>query len=264
MTALVSLGHSLDQVPDLPFPTDRNDADTLHAAYAQYPYPGGLRGTNRQVKQAEIENHHPLSPLRDIYRVYGVSASPESSSAELYAQSGMQDDDYAGATSFPHGQVDSTTQSLAATQRQSTTMQKAFRERQQKQRKRVRDMVNKREQRSEDKQYFTMICELLGISYEPKNTLARRSEYLCIHLIHLRGIECFIVLDCVGELVEQRKPDDDLRCQIGTGEADFTAERAQRLAEAHTSSYLPINAPSGFDSSYTGTTPCSWPWSNGE
>ena len=274
MTALVSLGLTHDQVPVLPFLTDRNDADALHTASTLYPYPASLRGTNLQMTQAEIENHHPPSPLRDIYETSGVSASPESSSAmiagtsssssaELYAQSGMQDD-YVGAKSFPHEQVNGTTRSLAVTQRQSTTMQKALRKRQQKQRKRVRDMERKREQRSDDDQYFAMICELLDIKLSPKNTLVRRSEYLCFHLFHLRGIECFIVLGSVGELVEKHKLESDLRCQIGTSEADFTADHARRLAEADTCSYLPIDAQSALDGSDTGATSHSWPWSDGE
>ncbi|KAF8471008.1 hypothetical protein DFH94DRAFT_770701 [Russula ochroleuca] len=237
MTALVSLGLTRDHVPDLPFPTDRNDADIFHAAYTQYR-------ANRQMKQAEIENHHPLSPLRDIYGASGVSASPESSSAELYAQSGMQDD-YAGTT-FPRGQVDGTTLSLAGTQRQSTTMQKAFRKGQQKQRKKVRDMVRKREQRSDDDQHFVMICGLLGISYKPKNTLVRR------------------ILDRVGELVEQRKLDDDLRRQLVTGEADFTAQLDQPSAATDTSSSFPLNEHSALDGSDIGETPRSWPWSSEE
>ena len=196
MTALVSLGLTRDQVPDLPFPTDRNDADTFHDAYAQYPFPASLRGANRPIKQAEIENHHPLSPLRDIYGGHGVSASPESSSSmianasssstELYAQSRMQDD-YVGATSFPRGQVDSTTLG-ATTQRQSAATRKTFWKRQQKQRKNERDKVRKRIQRSDDDQYFAMICELLDIPLGPKNTLVRRSEYLCIHLFRLKGL----------------------------------------------------------------------------
>ena len=274
MTALVSLGLTHDQVPVLPFLTDRNDADALHTASTQYPYPASLRGTNLQMTQAEIENHHPPSPLRDIYETSGVSASPESSSAmiagtsssssaELYAQSGMQDD-YVGAKSFPHEQVDGTTRSLAATQRQSTTMQKALRKRQQKQRKRVRDMERKREQRSDDDQYFAMICELLDIKLSPKNTLVRRSEYLCFHLFHLRGIECFTVLGCVGELVEQRQLDDDLRRQLVTGEADFTGELDQPSAATDTCSSLPLNEHGALDGSDTGATPHSWPWSNEE
>ena len=191
MTALISLGLARNQVPDLPFPTDRNDADTFHGVYAQYPFPASMRGANLPIKQAEIENHHPPSPLQDIFEGPEVPASPESSSSmianasssstELYAQSRIQDD-YIGATPFLHGQVDGTTLSLAATQRQSAAMRKAIRKRQQKQRKNERDMVRKRIQRSDDDQDFAMICGLLGISHKPKNTLVRRSEYFRIHL----------------------------------------------------------------------------------
>jgi hypothetical protein len=252
MTALVSLGLARDQDSDFPFPMDRNDSDTFHAAYTQYPHPA-----NRLITQAEIENHHPSTPLRDIYGGSGVSASPDSSSSmtanassssstELYAQSGIQDD-YVGTTSFSHGQVDGIILSLAATQQQNAATRKKVWKRQQKQRKNERDKVRKRIQRSDDDQYFAMICELLDIPLGPKNTLVRRSEYLCIHLFRLSGIESFIVLEGVGELVEQRKLDEDLQDELLTIEADTTAKRARPLVEAGSCSYLPTNAYSALD-----------------
>jgi hypothetical protein len=62
-----------------------------------------------------------------------------------------------------------------------------------------------------------------------------------------QGIQCFIVLDGVGELVEQRKLDDDLQDELVTIEADTAAKRARPLAEADSSSYLPTNAYSALD-----------------
>jgi hypothetical protein len=100
-------------------------------------------------------------------------------------------DDYASATSFPHGHVDDTTMSSAVTRGHSATMQKAFLETSIEGKEKVRNMVRKREQRSDDDQHFT-ICESLGILDKSKNILVCRSEYLCIHLVHLvRGNDFF-------------------------------------------------------------------------
>lgn len=64
--------------------------------------------------------------------------------------------------------------------------------------------------------------------------------------------------------MEKHNLESDLRCQIGTGEADFNAEHVQRLAEADPCSYLPIDAQSALDDSDTGATSRSWPWSDEE
>lgn len=63
--------------------------------------------------------------------------------------------------------------------------------------------------------------------------------------------------------MDQHNRDGDLRRQLGTDEADATAEYAQLSAEADTCSYLPINTHNTLDGSDTGTTPRSWP-SDGE
>jgi len=43
--------------------------------------------------------------------------------------------------------------------------------------KKRKDMLRKRDQRSDDRQDFARICDLLEIQLGPKKTLARRSEY---------------------------------------------------------------------------------------
>jgi hypothetical protein len=188
-----------------------------------------------------------------------------SPSAESSTHSGVQDD-YPDATSSSHGQVEGITLSRMAIQGRRATMQKASRQRQQKKTKKEKDMVRKRIQRFDDEQHFEKICKLLEIPLNPKKTLVHRSEYLSFHLFHpTGGIECFIVLVGVKELVEQHKPDRDLRSELGTGEADITAERAQLSAEADTCSYLPIEArSSALEGPDPGATPHSWPWSNEE
>ena len=51
-------------------------------------------------------------------------------------------------------------------------------------------MLRKRDQRSDDRQQFARICELLEIPLTPKKTLARRSEYPCIHLFMSLKVLC--------------------------------------------------------------------------
>lgn len=53
----------------------------------------------------------------------------------------------------------------------------------------------------------------------PRKTLADRGEYLCMCVIFICGIECFIVLDAIGELFERQKLDNDLRRQFEDSEA---------------------------------------------
>jgi hypothetical protein len=77
-------------------------------------------------------------------------------------------DDYAAASSFSYR---GTTLSLVATRKKQT--------------KKEKDMVRKRVQRSDDGRHFARICELLEIPLNPKKTLVRRSEYLCVCLFHL-------------------------------------------------------------------------------
>ena len=81
MSAMVLLDLSLtpDQFHDLPFPTDPNNGDTLHAASTRF-YAASWRGANRQMEQAEIENSNPLSLPQDMYGTFGVFTPPEPSS----------------------------------------------------------------------------------------------------------------------------------------------------------------------------------------
>jgi hypothetical protein len=189
MSALVLLGLSLtrDQFPDLPFPTDPNDGDTLHAASTRF-YPAGWRGGIRQMEQAEIENSNPPSLPLDMYGAFGVSAPQEPSfimnagtSSSLSAESYTQDD-YADATSFPSEQVEGTTLSPMVTQGQIATTQEVSRQCERKvEKKRERDKERKRTERSNNARDYARICTLLDISLTPNNTLANRGECLCIH-----------------------------------------------------------------------------------
>jgi hypothetical protein len=169
-------------VSALPFPTDPNDPDALHAS-AQYDYSAGWRGADRRMEQAGIDNHNlpqdgfSASPESSSEMIDDISSSP-SAESEPYAQSEVQDD-YADATSFPRGQVEGSTLGLVETQAESVTTQRASRQRQQniqKQIKKKKDMERKRAQRFDDGQTFKKICELLKISPRPKKDLVRRSE----------------------------------------------------------------------------------------
>jgi hypothetical protein len=189
---LVGPSLTYDQFPDLSFSTDPNDADTPHAASTQYTYPASWRGANRRMEQTETENHNPLSSHRDIYGACGVYAPPESSymmnagtssslSPESYTEPGEQDD-YADATSFPPGQVEGAALNLVAIQGQNATTQEASSQRERKViEKRERDKARKKIERNKDAQDYAGICELLEIRLTPRNTLAHRSECLCIH-----------------------------------------------------------------------------------
>lgn len=81
MSAMDLLGLSLtrDQFQDLPFPTDHNNGDALHAAPTRF-YAASWRGANGQMEQAEIENSNLLSLPQDMYGTFGVFAPPELSS----------------------------------------------------------------------------------------------------------------------------------------------------------------------------------------
>lgn len=194
MSASVLPGSSLtcDQFPDLSVPTDPNNADTLHAASTQYSNTAGWRGAYQQMEQTEIANHNPLSSYQDIYRAFGASAVPESPymmdtgisstlPAESYPESGLQDG-YADASSFLPGQVEASTLNLVTTQGQNATAQEASSQRERKiLEKRERDKAKKKIDRDNDAVAYARICELLKISLAPRNTLANRSECLCIH-----------------------------------------------------------------------------------
>ena len=188
---MVLLGPSLTVLTS-PFPTDPSQPSTPHSTSSQqYAYSTSRRGGSRQMEQTEIENQNCLSS-QNIYS-YGVpvlsnSAPPESSStmiagsstsisAEPYTQPGVQDD--YDLTSFPLGQVGSTSEDLVTTQGQiATAQERSFSRARRIQRKKEMDKARKRVDRSNDDQDYARICELLNISLRPKKTRAHRSECL--------------------------------------------------------------------------------------
>ena len=126
---------------------------------------------------------HDQLPDLDVYGEFEVSAPPELSSTMKAGTSYMQDG-YDDVTSFPHGQVEGTTPSSVVTsgKGQNVTIQEVSRQRERKaEEKRERDKERKKIERSSDKRTYKRICELLEISLAPRNTLADRSEFLCIH-----------------------------------------------------------------------------------
>ncbi len=206
------------------------------------------------MRQTEIENHNPPRLPQDIHEVSVPSDAPRSDAlpslrVRSYTPSGMQViGDSADAPSSPSRQMEAVALSPTATLGQSTSMLRTSRQRQQKQTKQKRDMVRKRVQRSDDSQDLARICELLKIPLSPKKTLARRSEYLFIHLyIFVRGIECIIVLVSVEALVERCRFEgaSEHQCQSEEGEASAVVVReelAQLSTEGNTTSSPPINA----------------------
>jgi hypothetical protein len=81
--------------------------------------------------------------------------------------------------------------SLSAAREQSPTTQEASRTREERlEAKRNRDRQRKRIERSTNSENYASICGLLDIPPEPKNTLANRSECLCVFLVE--DIDCFV------------------------------------------------------------------------
>ena len=215
MFALVLLGLSLT-VPTSPFPTDPSQPGTPYSASTQYDYPAGRICVDRQMEQEGLGNHDFLSTqdiygvsmpsaLPESSSTM-IDSTSTSLSAESYTQPEWQGD-YDELTSFPCGRVESTTENLVAMQGQIATTQEASltRERiiQRKkgkdkarnrddwsndtqeaalarerkiQRKKDLDKARKRTERSQNKQAYTRICQLLNIDLDPINTLADRSE----------------------------------------------------------------------------------------
>lgn len=134
-------------------------------------------------------------------------------------------------TSFPPGQIQEAAQSHVVTQGQNTITQKASRQYERVERKRLRDKERKHSDRANDDQAYTRVCEILEIDQMPKNSLSQRSECSCIHRIG--GIERFIVL----ERVESTEPDYEKICEL----LDISMNPRDTLAHrSKSSSILPI------------------------
>ena len=123
--------------------------------------------------------------------------------------------------------------------------------------KKEKDMLRKRSQRLEDRQYFARICKLLKIPSSPRSTLVRRSEYLYFHHFHYVGkIKCFPVLAAVEELVERCKLESERQCQLEENEAGAAVLR-EELAQLPTegdASFPPINVHTFLGASDTDAT----------
>ena len=212
------LSLTLNQVPALPFPTDSNHPETPNVAFTQDAYPSVWRDAlaDGRIEQEEPEYHEPLPP-QDIYGAPPLSAPPESSShtpslsagssshtmitgtwsslsAESYKQLGWQDD----LTDLTQGPIVTTQEASLVRERKiqgkkgkdkarkqadwSNGTQEAASARERKvQRKRELDKARKQAERDNSAEDYEKICELLKIAMTPKNTLAHRSECLCIY-----------------------------------------------------------------------------------
>ena len=191
----------VDQAPDEAF-FNSNDANTDDAA---------------QRYNLFLNDHLPFSPISaEPHPQYGQPNLPPT---PQHVQRGHDPYDHPGSSSttvggpgfsldagineppglerFNTGMASSSEQmldagpSLLAAQEQSPTTQEASRTYGEKLRaKKERDKLRKRGERSTNTQDFASICGLLNIDLLPKNTLANRSESLCVILV--RDVECFV------------------------------------------------------------------------
>ena len=169
---------SVHDIPDLSDNHDRFldpsseghdiDDNVRHVAATQIDF--AMRGTNFQFVQEEIVDHSevqgapgPSDPLRLLSTMIVDVSSPPS--GELSSESVAHN-----YPSSPHGHA-GTAQGLNALAQAS----------QRRERKKDKDKTRKRNQRSRKAQDEESICDLLEIPLKPKNTLAHRSEYLCIY-----------------------------------------------------------------------------------
>ncbi len=168
MSALVllDLSHTHDKVPDPPSQTDHRIA----------PAPWGdtrWRDANRQMEPARMVTHTPFSSLPQwTHRVAGSSSSasrglPSTISPDVLPSPAKS---YTPPGARAEPREDPGTERASASASPTKPLKKR------------KDMLRKRDQRADDRQYFARICELLEIPASPKKTLARRSKYPCIHL----------------------------------------------------------------------------------
>ena len=170
---------SVHDIPDLSDNHDRFldpsseghdiDDNVRHVAATQIDF--AMRGTNFQFVQEEIVDHSEAqgtSGSSDPRRLSPTMIVDFSSpSGELSSESLAHN-----YPSSPHGHAEGTAHPglNAATQTS-----------QRRERKKEKDKTRKRNQRSRKAQDEQRICDLLEIRLKPKNTLAHRSECLCIH-----------------------------------------------------------------------------------
>lgn len=167
------------------------------------------RDENRQMEQAGIVTHNQFTPPQWTHRAPGPSASrglpsttiPDTltSHVQLYIPPVEQASHWTSREHRNEPDVNPGTERAdveSVSPEVSTTPSK-----------KRKDMLRKRNQRANDRQYFARICELLEIPLSPKKTLAQR------------------ILIGVEELVNQRKLDDSLRRRLEAGEIDLAVLR---------------------------------------
>ena len=223
---LLDLSHT-HQV--LPFSMVSFDPNTLPAASTKYYHYTGLTGGNGQMEQGEMGNHNLPAPRQDIYGEPGPSVLSEPSSTAiagtLSSQSRVRD--YADATLFFCRKVEAQT----ATTRKLT--------------KKERDKVNKRAQRSKDREDFEKICNLLKIPLAPRSDLVFRSKRLHFHY-QVGKSKRFVVLGCVEKLVEKCSrldSESERQCHLEENEAG-AAILIEELATEGNTSFPPIDVRS--------------------
>jgi hypothetical protein len=177
------LPHTRDQYQDPSY--ERQCDDTHYDAPLQAQYAAGPGGANSQNVQEEREGHlgaQGASCSSNLPRPSLTTNTNTSSSlfGALSSQSGAQED-YPHATLSPYEHAEVATQSPVVTKGQSAITQASQWRFQKAQEKREKDKARKRTQRSSSAQDYEKICNLLKIPLKPKNTIAHRSECLCIH-----------------------------------------------------------------------------------
>jgi hypothetical protein len=177
------LPHNHDQYLD-PSSEGHYD-DTHHDAPLQTHYAAGWGGTNSQNVQEERVDHYEAQGASCSSDPPGPSSTTNSDISSslfgaLYSQSGAQDE-YPHATLSPNENAEVAAQSPVVTQGQSASTQASQRRVQKAREKREKDRTRKRTQRSRSMEDYEKICNLLKIPLKPRNTIAHRSECLCIH-----------------------------------------------------------------------------------
>lgn len=195
---------TVDQAPDSSYDIrfNHNNANTDDATQTDHlflndslPFPPISAEPHPQYKQPNFP-----SPPQHVRRGQDPYDYPLTSSttvggpgfslhAEINEPPGLEG--FNPGTASPSEQMLVAAPSLSAAQDQSPTTQEASRTNKEKLRaKKERDKIRKRNERSTNSQDFASVCGLLDISLLPKNSLANRSECLCVIL--LQGVECFV------------------------------------------------------------------------
>ncbi len=133
------------------------------------------------MEQAGIVTHNRLTPSQLTHRVPGPSGPTRLPSTIIPGYLPLHVDSHSptGVHTEPYG--DPGTESAHAESVSAASTKPS---------KKRKDMLRKRDQRADDRNHFAKICALLDIQLNPKNTLARRSECLCINLFMSLDVLC--------------------------------------------------------------------------